>query len=123
MTTRELYHGANGDNILHILRARSMQPDSQGRMFFSEYRYDSVLMHGGDLKRMLTLAIKVRVQLPSEDVVERVATPGVADTLVIRTTVPIVADVLELYVRRPNAPNVEVVHGFANIQNFLTKAA
>lgn len=123
MTIRELYHGGNGDKILQILRSRQMRPDSQGKIFFSEHRYDSVLMHGGDLKRKLTLAVKVCVQIPPGAALDRTATPGVADTLVLTTAVPIHADVLELYVRRPNATTVEVVRGPTDIQKFLTKAA
>ena len=123
MTIRELYHGANGDKILHILRFRNMQPDAQGKIYFSERRYDSVFMHGGDLKRKLTLAVKVRVLIPEDVVLERTSTQGVADTLVVATKTPIVADVLELYVRRPNAANVEVIRGFADIQKLLTAAA
>jgi hypothetical protein len=121
MTIRELYHGGNGDKILQILDSRQMQPDSQHKIYFCESRYESVLMHGGDLKRKLTLAIKVRVQLPSGTALTRAPTPGVADTITITTAVPIHAEVLELYVRKPKAVAVEVVRGATDIRKFLTK--
>jgi hypothetical protein len=121
MTIRELYHGGNGDKILQILESRQMQPDPQHKIYFSESRYESVLMHGGDLKRKLTLAIKVRVQLPSGTASARTITPGVADTITITTSVPIHAEVLELYVRKPKAITVEVIRGPTDIRRFLAK--
>jgi hypothetical protein len=119
MPTHDLYHGTNGDHILEILRDGRMRPDTDGKIYFAEYRYDSVLMHGGDLKRMLALAVKVRVAIPQGAGLERAATPGVADTLVLVTAQPVPAEILEMYVRRPRASEVEVVRGAARIQAFL----
>jgi hypothetical protein len=123
VTIRELYHGGNGDKILQILVSRQMQPDSQHKIYFSESRYESVLMHGADLKRKLTFAVKVRLQIPSGTALTKSATPGVADTIVVTTAVPIQAEVLELYVRKPRTAAVDVVRGAADIHKFLTKVA
>lgn len=49
MTTRELYHGTDGDNILAIIRERRMKPSADGTIFFSQNRFESVLMHGADI--------------------------------------------------------------------------
>jgi len=119
MTTRDLYHGTNGDSILQILGDRQMRPNSEGKIFFSEYRYDSVLMHGADIKRKVTLAVKVRVQIPLGAELQRALTPGVADTLVVTTIAPIPAEIIELYIRRPQATAVEVVRGAADIRKEL----
>jgi hypothetical protein len=121
METRELYHGTTGDNILQILRYRQMRPNAEGKIFFSQRRYDSVLMHGADKKRMLTFAIKARVHVPEGATLDLGATPGVADTLVLNTTGPVTAEVLDLYVRKPRASQVETVHGATNIERFLKR--
>lgn len=117
---RTLFHGTDGDSILQLLKTRQMRPDSEGRIFFSENRYESVLMHGGDLKRKLTFAVKVQVHVPTEASIQRVATKGVDDTLVLVSRVPVRVDVLELYVRRPRGTTVETLQGAASIERFLT---
>ena len=88
MSTRELFHGTNGDNILNIMDQGQMIP-ADGKLFFSESRPDSVLMHGADIKRKLTFAVKVRVQIPDTAALDRHSTPGVQDTLVLKTNAPI----------------------------------
>ena len=120
---RTLFHGTDGDSILQLLKTRQMQPDSEGRIFFSENKFESVLMHGGDLKRKLTFAVKVQVHVPNDAALHRKATPGVDDTLVLITRIPVRVDVIELYVRRPRAGAVETYHGAPAIERFLTHAA
>jgi hypothetical protein len=120
---RTLFHGTDGDSILQLLKTRQMRPDSEGRMFFSEHKYESVLMHGADLKRKLTFAVKLQVHVPNEAAFQRTTTPGVDDTLVLVCRVPLRVDVLELYVRRPRSTAIETFHGAAAIERFLTKAA
>ena len=120
---RTLFHGTDGDSILQLLKTRQMRPDSEGRIFFSENRYESVLMHGADLKRKLTFAVKLQVHVPNEAALQRVATPGVDDTLVLVSRIPVRVDVLELYVRRPRATAIETFPGAAAIERFLTQAA
>jgi len=118
---RELYHGTTGDNILGIMHTRSLRPGVDGTLFFSENRFESVLMHGADRRRGASFAVKMRVHLPPGVTTERIATPGVVDTLSVRTTFPILADVLELYVRQARASSVQVIRGAADIQRFLQK--
>jgi hypothetical protein len=121
MATRELYHGTAGDNILQIIREHSMRPNQAGKIYFSEHRYESVLMHGADIKRKATFAIKVGVDVPANATFQRGATAGVADTLIFSTVNPIAVEVLELYIRQPRGESVQVVKGAAAIYSFLTK--
>lgn len=118
---RDLYHGTTGDNILNIMREQAIKPNAEGKVFFSEWRYESVLMHGADRVRQATYAIKVRVVIPATAIVQRGATPGVADTLAVATGVPIAAEVLELYIRMPGAAEVEVVRGRPEIESALRR--
>jgi hypothetical protein len=120
MQIRELYHGTNGDNILEIIRGGELKPNSEGRIYFSEARFDSVLMHGADTKRNATFAVKLRVTIPPTAGLERSRTPGVVDTLVIRTPVPVRVDVLELYVREPRAAVFKTVKGKQEIVRYLS---
>ena len=120
MQIRELFHGTNGDNILKIMRQGSLTPDAERRIFFSEQRFDSVLMHGADTKRKATFAIKVRVTIPSAASQQRTATPGVSDTLIVTTHAPLQAEVLELYVRQPRASAVTIIKGRAEIEKYLS---
>jgi len=120
MEIRELYHGTSGDNILKILRSRLMRPNIDGKIFFSQYRFDSAFMHGPDLKRKLTFAIRAQVKIPDGSLLQRCATPGVANTLVLLTKTAVFAKVLDLYVRKPQGGPVETVRGTAAIERFLT---
>ena len=120
MEIRELYHGTNGDNILQILRSRRMRPNISGKIFFSQHRFDSAFMHGPDLKRKLTFVIRVRVKIPNGTTLQRYPTPGVASTLVLNTETAVFAEVLDLYVRKPQGGPIETVHGKAAIERFLT---
>ena len=61
MQNRDLFHGTTGDNILAILRKGAIWPDLDGKIYFSEWRFDSVLMHGADRRRASTFALKLRV--------------------------------------------------------------
>jgi hypothetical protein len=120
MERHELYHGTNGDNILQILRSRRMRPNISGKIFFSQHRFDSAFMHGPDLKRKLTFVIKVRVKVPNGATLQRYSTPGVASTLVLNTETALFAEVLDLYVRKPQGGPIETIHGKAAIERFLT---
>jgi hypothetical protein len=124
MAARLLYHGTNGDAILGIIESRAIKPN-QGRIFFSEWNWQSVLMHGADSQRKAAFAVKVEVQI-ADDVASFVTgTAGVADTLVVMTTRPLPAEVLELYIRRPTPDGMEIEHiaGARPIRTFLLGAA
>ena len=120
MQTRDLYHGTNGDNILEIIRLGVLKPNAEGKIFFSESRFDSVLMHGADLRRKATFAVKLRVTIAPPAVLQHVTTPGVRDTLVVSTTMPLRVQVLELYVREPRASTIKTIRGTAEIQKYLS---
>ncbi len=120
MQIRELYHGTTGDNILQIIREGVLRPNVEGKIYFSEWRFESVLMHGADTKRKATFAVKVRVTVPTTATLQRLATPGVSDTLVITTTMPVPAQVLELYIREPRATTTKTIKGAQEILKYLS---
>lgn len=111
MDVRNFYHGTSGDTILRIIRERLVRPNSDSKIFFSERSFESVLMHGADVKRKETYAIKVRVTIPEGVTLQRSATPGVADTIVAVTSSPLPAEVLELYIRPPRGAAVRIIQG------------
>jgi hypothetical protein len=123
MAARLLYHGTNGDAILGIIDSGMIKPN-HGRIFFSEWNWQSVLMYGPDFKRNAAFAVRLKVHIPE---VGRFATstPGVADTLVVMTRLSLRAEVLELYIRRPTPDGMEVEHifGAGPIRTFLSSAA
>jgi hypothetical protein len=120
MQNRDLFHGTTGDNILAILRKGAIWPDLDGKIYFSEWRFDSVLMHGADRKRKAAYAVKIRVTIPSTATPQKTSTPGVTDTLVITTPVPLRCDVLELYIREARSRTVKKIAGEAAIKEYLS---
>jgi hypothetical protein len=121
MEVRDLFHGTNPDNILAMTREGLLRPNRDGKIYFSERRFHSVLMHGANMKRKATFAVKVRVTIPPTANAARAATAGVADTLFVTTTLPRKAEVLELGIREPRPTSVTTVKGKADIANFLSK--
>ena|ERR1700730_14452569 len=120
MQIRELYHGTNGDNILQIIRHGMLRPNAEGKMFFSEQKFDSVLMHGADTKRKATFAVKLRVTILTTAALQQAATAGVSDTLIVTTAMPLQVQVLELYVREPRASTVKTIRGIPDITKYLS---
>jgi hypothetical protein len=96
----QLYHGANGDNILSILKNRYIKPGDQNEVFFGRFNYRALYMHGGDIRRKASFVIAVEVDMPAEVKKQFTATSGVQDTLKVITPVHLPAKVLELFVRR-----------------------
>jgi hypothetical protein len=121
MDIRQLFHGADGDKILGILARREILPNAAGEIFFSERRPDSVFMHGADMRRRASFAVRLQVSVPPGAEQVRKSTPGVLDTLVIKTARPLATAVLELYVRTLHGGegNVQRVIGEAEIRRFL----
>jgi hypothetical protein len=93
------YHGTNGDAILKIIETGTLLPDENQRVFLSRYTWESCFMHGGDRKRQASFVIKVRIG-PLDTNATFTETPGVRDTVEIRTDRPIPVEVCEMYVRR-----------------------
>jgi hypothetical protein len=120
MQIRDLYHGTTGDRILQIIRFGLIRPNVDGKIYFSERRFDSVLMHGADLNRKATFAVKLRVTIPATDALQQAATAGVPDTLIVATTMPLQAQVLELYIREPRATVVKTIRGVTDITKYLS---
>ena len=119
MKIYDLFHGTDGDAILSIIRDSSIRPSSDHKIFFSE-RFDDALQHGADLKRKLTFAFKAQVSLPSTASLERTSKPGNPLTVIVTTTMPVPATILELYVRTPHQQGLQVVKGLAAIKAFLS---
>ena|SRR5208337_1056135 len=120
MKIYELYHGADGDEILSIIRDASMRPNAEHEIFFSE-RFDDALQHGGDRKRKLTFAVKAQISLPATASLKRTSKPGNPLTVIVTTTMPLPASILELYVRTPHQQHLQVVKGLAAIKTFLSQ--
>jgi hypothetical protein len=120
MAERLLYHGTDGDAILGIIETGTIKPN-QGNIFFSQWNWQSVLMHGADSDRKAAFAVRLRVQVPDDVGSIATSTAGVADTLIVMTTGPLPAEVLELYIRKP-APDgmtIERIDGARAIRTFL----
>jgi hypothetical protein len=117
------YHGADGDKILSIIDSGQMLPDARGELFFSQYTPDSCFMHGADRKRRASFVIKVAADIPEGVAVKRVETPGVRDTVIVRTADPIRVQVLELLVRRieDGVGRLERVSGAHTIRGYLLR--
>jgi len=93
------YHGAHGDKILKIIQSGVLKPDD-GEIFLARFEPQNCYMHGADRTRQANYVIKVELTI-SEDVRRQCKeTPGVRDTLVLRTTHDIPATVMEMYIRR-----------------------
>jgi hypothetical protein len=109
MRNETLYHGTDGDSILAIMATGVMRP-GEGKIFFSRHRWEDSLMHGGDTARKASFVIKVAVSIPENIVSYNTSTPGVGVTFVVETVVPLHAEVLELYVRKPTSNGFEGHH-------------
>ncbi len=120
MQIRELYHGTNGDNILHIIHQGVLRPNPEGKIYFSESRFDSVLMHGADTRRKATFALKLRVTIPATVALQKDATQGVSDSVIVTTAMPLAVQVLELYVRELRATTVTTMKGLSDIKKYLS---
>ena len=120
MQIRDLYHGTNGDNILQIIRQGTLAPNMDRKIYFSEQRFDSVPMQGADTKRKATSAVKLRVTIPSTAMLQKAATAGVSDTLIITTALPLPVQVLELYIRDPRASTFKTIQGASAISKHLS---
>jgi hypothetical protein len=93
------FHGTTGDNVLGILDTGGFVPKN-GRTFLSEGVGDT-FKFGADLSRRASFSIEVEVPEGAASVL-RIATPGVPRTLVLRSQSTIPANVLRLFVRRPD---------------------
>ena len=124
MSARSLYHGANGDAILGVIESGTIKPNL-GQVFFSVSRWQSVLMHGADISRMAAFAVKLSVQIPNDVGTLLTGTAGIPDTLVVLTTHPLQAEVLELYIRKRTPDGemaVEQINGVRPIRTYLVGA-
>jgi hypothetical protein len=120
MQRRELYHGTDGDSALAIARFGQIRPNAEGRIYFSEWSYESVLMHGADLKRKATFALKLRVDIPDDASLQRTSTAGVQDSLIVLTAQVLSVEAVILYVREPRSPEVRAIDGVIEIIKFLS---
>jgi hypothetical protein len=123
MSSRELYHGTNGDNILSIIRTGLIEPGADNTIFFSLWSWESVLMYGADRAREASFVIKVKAEISDDMLTHNIPTPGVPGTLILLTSQPIPVKVLNLYVRKGRSPDFEFQHivGDVAVLHYLQK--
>lgn len=107
MAHHDLYHGTDGDSILAITKEKLIRPNN-GEVYFGrqESQLFQLFQYGADRSRSAAFVIKVRVSILEAQRLDHVSRPGApADAWVVRTTSPLPAEVLKLYVRvRPGDP-------------------
>jgi hypothetical protein len=106
---RELFHGANGDKILHIIENETMIPDSNDDLYFEETNFNNSFMHGVDSKRKASFVLKVSVDLSNLHFT-RTSKPGNPNTLIVKSKSAVSVKVLALYVRKGNREDGFTVH-------------
>jgi hypothetical protein len=116
----ELFHGASGDSVLSIIRDRSMRPGPDHKVYYSQ-RFDDALQHGGDMKRKAAFAFKAKVTIPAGASLARAQRPGNPLAVIVTTVQPLPTKILELYVRRARATQVEIIRGAEAITEYLSK--
>jgi hypothetical protein len=115
-----LFHGATGDEILSVIRERSMRPDRDGLVYFSE-KFEDALQHGADTRRKASFAFKALITIPAGATVTRTTKQGNPLTVLVRTLTPLPTRLLEMYVRlgRVGAFELKTVSGIENIKTYL----
>jgi hypothetical protein len=120
MRSEDLYHGTNGDHILGIMRQSLMTP-TNGEIFFVKHDSEvhTCFVHGADAVRSAAFVVKVRVEFPDNIPFKAEPRHGNRDAWVLKTTSPVRAQVLKLFVRfRPGQP-MQTVDGAAKIREYL----
>lgn len=84
--------------FLGIIRDRSMRPDQDGLVYFSE-RFDDALQHGADTKRGASFAFKASVTFPAGAALTRTARAGNPYAVIVKTLTPLPVRITELYAR------------------------
>ena len=122
MRTLDLYHGADGDKILEIMKSRTMKP-SNGELYFvkHESQLHTCFVHGADSTRGSAFVVKVRCDIPDSASLKPEVRPGNLDTWILKTAVPISVEVLKLFVRRRPGQPVEIVEGREKIEACLRR--
>jgi len=116
------YHGTTATRILGIMDKGGLVP-ARGQVFIGDSP-ESTFVHGVDRSRGAAFSIRVEVSVPEGAAVERISTPGVPLTTVIRSQEKVPAQVTELHVRRPDGQGgftLEVVKGPKAIRDYLTR--
>jgi hypothetical protein len=120
MRSEDLYHGANGEHILGILKQGMMTPVN-GELFFVKHdsQLQTCFVHGADQARSAAFVVKLRVEFPEGTPFKAEPRHGNLDTWVLRTASPVRVQVLKLFVRfRPGQP-LHTVDGAAKIREYL----
>jgi hypothetical protein len=113
MNIRKLWHGADGEKILHILKTGNILPDSQNEIYFDESNYANCFVHGTDSKRKSSFVLAVEAELEGIHFY-RAQKPGNPTTLVVKTPTPFPIKVLGMHIRsgsRSDGFNFEFVAG------------
>ncbi len=113
MDTRKLWHGADGDKVLHILETHKIIPDSQNEIYFDESNFANCFVHGTDSKRKSSFVLAVEVELEGIHFY-RTQKPGNPTTLIVKTPAPLSIKILGMHIRsgtRDEGFNIEYVAG------------
>jgi hypothetical protein len=118
----DVFHGADGDAILGIIRDGSMHPAADHLIFYSA-RLEDVFQHGGDRKRNACFGFKAKITLPAGASQKRAALDGNPLAIVVTSTLPVPTQIFELYVRRVRSSEFETIRGIDMIKGYLVRAA
>lgn len=124
MKTQELYHGTTGDNIVAILNNGVMKPVG-GEIYFvkHESQLHSSFVHGADTSRRAAFVLNVRIHIPEDATLKPDPRPGNPDCWILRTSKPVAAEALKLFVRHKPGEPPEVIHGRERIAAYLQPIA
>lgn len=120
MSAQILFHGANGDNILNIIRDGSMRPDANHEIYFSATHEDT-FAHGPDSKRKASFGFKAQVNLPAGASQRREWRSGNPLSVIVTSALPVPVELLELYVRPARGTTYETIRGVQAIKTFLSR--
>jgi len=107
MPIQELYHGAEADEILSIIKEGLIRPHG-GEIYFGkqESQYPALFQYGADTSRGARFVIKLRVEVPDACNLRPFARHGAPrDAWKLETNSPLKAEVLRLFVQqKPGSP-------------------
>ena len=120
MRILDVYHGAKGDDILKIVQEGVFRPSLGGEIYFVEYDVGEAMQYGADTSRMAFFAIRARVRVPMTATIEKLDRPGAPQhTLKVTTSLPLQAEVSEMYIRKARGSHLQLIRGSSEIVKAL----
>lgn len=118
--TITVFHGADGDKIIHILSSGRIPKSSDGWTYLNAGSMADAFFHGADTRRKKSFVLQVVVTLPSEPgSVERTSTPGVRNTIKVKGDAPVRVEMMYTRVGTRGEFAVETIRGDAQIRAYL----